>query len=118
MITAESLFATIDRQDLTGLIEFMAEDATMVFGNAEPLRGREAILAGNRGFLQTIKGFRHRINEQWTVGATTIAATDVTYTRLDDKEVTIPVVTIWRVGDDGLITDYRIFFDLSPVYAA
>jgi ketosteroid isomerase-like protein len=117
MITAESIFSRVDRQDVTGLIELLAEDATMVFGNAEPLRGREAILAGNRGFLQTIKGLRHSITEVWTVGATTVAVTDVTYTRRDDKEVTIPCVSIWRVGDDGLIVDYRIFFDPSPIYA-
>jgi ketosteroid isomerase-like protein len=106
-----------DRQDVSGLIELFAEDATMVFGNAEPLQGREAILAGNRGFLQTIKGLRHSLIEEWTVGTTTVAVTDITYTRRDDKEVTIPGVSIWRVGDYGLIADYRIFFDPSPVHA-
>jgi len=117
MTTAESIFALVDRQDVSGLIELFAEDATMVFGNGEPLLGREAILAGNNGFLQTIKGLRHHIIEEWAVGATTIAVTDVTYSRRDDKEVTIPGVSIWRVGEDGLITDYRVFFVPSPIYA-
>jgi len=117
MTTAESIFALVDRQDVSGLIELFAEDATMVFGNGEPLLGREAILAGNNGFLQTIKGLRHSLIEEWTVGTTTVAVTDITYTRRDDKEVTIPGVSIWRVGEDGLITDYRVFFDPSPIYA-
>jgi len=38
MTTAESIFALVDRQDVSGLIELFAEDATMVFGNAEPLQ--------------------------------------------------------------------------------
>ncbi len=25
-------------------------------------------------------------------------------------------VSIWTTGDDGLITDYRIFVDLAPLY--
>jgi hypothetical protein len=32
----------------------------------------------------------------------------VTYTRRDDKQVTIPAVSIWRVGADGLIVDFRV----------
>jgi hypothetical protein len=27
-------------------------------------------------------------------------------------------VSIWRVGADGLIVDYRVFVDLAPVFAA
>jgi hypothetical protein len=26
-------------------------------------------------------------------------------------------VSIWGVGQDGLIRDYRVFYDLAPVYA-
>jgi hypothetical protein len=41
---------------------------------------------------------------------------EVTYTRLDERQVTVPVVTIYRRGD-ALIDDYRIFIDLAPVLA-
>ena len=29
----------------------------------------------------------------------------------------IPVVSIWHTRADGLIDDYRVFFDVAPVYA-
>lgn len=117
MTTAQEVFAQVDRLDPEGVIAFFADDATMVFGNQEPLLGRDAILAGNATFLTAIKGLRHRIQREWTVGDTSIVLTDVTYTRRDDKEVTIPAVSIWRIGEAGLITDYRVYFDPSPVFA-
>ncbi|MFF1821648.1 hypothetical protein ACFVWG_30375 [Kribbella sp. NPDC058245] len=52
-----------------------------------------------------------------TIEATTIAETDVTYTGLDGKDVTVPAISIWDIDDAGLITDYRIFVDLTPVFA-
>ena len=30
--------------------------------------------------------------------------------------VTVPVATIWREGDGGIV-DYRIFIDLAPLFA-
>ena len=41
----------------------------------------------------------------------------MTYTRKDGADVTVPVVTIYRTGEGGLITDYRVFLDLAPVFA-
>jgi hypothetical protein len=114
---ARTIFATVDTLDPRAVADFFAEDATMAFGNREPLVGQAAIMAGNQAFMATLKGLRHRILNEWNVGADTIAETEVTYTRHDDKEVAIPVVSIWRARDDGLIVDYRIFFDVTPLYA-
>lgn len=117
MPNARTIFATVDTLDPRAVTELFAQDATMVFGNREPLAGREAIMAGNQAFMSIVKGLRHRILNEWNVGADTIAETEVTYTRHDDKEVTIPVVSIWRVRDDDLIVNYRVFFDVAPLYA-
>lgn len=117
MPEARAVFQLVDSRDAHALVEMMAEDATMVFGNGEPLHGRDAILAANDAFMSTVQGVRHSIRNEWTVDDATIADTEVTYTRLDGKEVTIPVVSIWRVRDDGLINDYRVFLDLAPVFA-
>ncbi len=46
-----------------------------------------------------------------------MAELEVTYDRLDGSSTSIPVVSIWHTGPDGLIDDYRVFFDLTPVYA-
>ncbi|MDF5753060.1 nuclear transport factor 2 family protein [Spongiactinospora sp. TRM90649] len=111
------VFRSVDSFDADEFARLLAEDARLVFGNAEPLAGRAAIAAGIRAFFSTIGGLRHRVVRNWQVGADTIAETEVTYRRLDGKDVSVVAVSIWRTRDDGLISDYRIFVDLAPVYA-
>jgi ketosteroid isomerase-like protein len=110
------VFQTVDSFDPDEFVRLLAEDATLVFGNAEPMTGRETIAAGLRAFFSTIGGLRHRIVRNWQVDADIIAETEVTYRRLDGEDATVVAVSIWRTRDDGLITDYRIFVDLAPVY--
>ncbi|MEV0349875.1 nuclear transport factor 2 family protein [Nonomuraea sp. NPDC050680] len=112
------VFQVVDSFDPDKFAQLLAEDATLVFGNAEPTVGREAIAAGLRTFFSTIGGLRHRIVRSWQVDADTIAETEVTYRRLDGKDVGVAAVSVWHTRDDGLISDYRIFIDLAPVYAA
>ncbi|MEV7013157.1 nuclear transport factor 2 family protein [Streptosporangium sp. NPDC051022] len=111
------VFRSVDSFDPDEFARLLAEDATFVFGNAEPLAGREAVTAGLRTFYSTIGGLRHRIVRNWQVDADIIAETEVTYRRLDGKDVSVVAVSIWRTRDDGLISDYRIFVDLAPLYA-
>ena len=54
---------------------------------------------------------------EWHQGNDTIVELSVTYDRLDGQSVTIPVVSVWSTTDNGLIDDYRVYFDLAPVYA-
>jgi hypothetical protein len=69
------------------------------------------------GLLRTVDGVAHDVVAQWDVGDATIAETNVTYTRKDGRDVTVPVVTIYRPGDGAAIRDYRVFIDLTPVFA-
>ena len=116
MPTARTIFEKVDAQDIPGVAGYFAEDAIMIFGNAEPLVGRRAIVEANEQFYTSITAIRHSIRNEWTVGDTTILELEVTYTRLDDKDVTLPAVSLWHTTD-GLITDYRVFYDPSPVFA-
>ncbi|MEU8378000.1 nuclear transport factor 2 family protein [Streptosporangium sp. NPDC048865] len=114
---ARRVFRVVDSFDPEAFARLLAEDATLVFGNAEPMAGREAVVTGLRAFFSTIGGLRHRIVRSWQAGADVIAETEVTYRRLDGRDVTVAAVSIWRTRDDGLIADYRIFVDLAPLYA-
>jgi hypothetical protein len=89
----------------------------MRFGNAPELHGRDACRQAWADFCQQLNGVHHDVVGQWETDDATIAHADVTYTRADGERVTVPVATIYRTGDDGLITDYRIFLDLAPVFA-
>lgn len=117
MSNAQSVFARIDRGDPAALAELFARDASMTFGNLDPMNGRKAIATGCAAFLASIASLRHHIVNQWVVGQDTIAEAEVTYTRHDGTEVTIPTASIWRCAANGLITSYRVFLDLTPVFA-
>lgn len=116
MPSRETLFADIDSMDPGRFAAHLAEDVTMRFGNADPIRGRDQVREAWATFCQNVDGVKHELVEQWTLDGTTIVEAKVTYTRRDESRVTVPVVTIYRERD-GEIHDYRIYIDLAPLFA-
>lgn len=115
-MTTTTLFADIDRMDARAFASHLSEDSVLRFGNADEVVGRDAIEGAIAGFFGTIHGLSHHIVEQWDVDGATILQLEVTYTRVDERRVTLPVVTIYRRGDE-LIDEYRIYVDPAPIYA-
>jgi ketosteroid isomerase-like protein len=111
------LFATVDSMDVATIATHFAEDARVVFGNGQPFVGIEAIRAGLTAFFDTIAGLHHEIVKEYNVGADTILEFKVTYDRKDGQRVTIPCVTIFHVDAASKIDAYRVFFDVTPIYA-
>jgi limonene-1,2-epoxide hydrolase len=116
MPARENLFADIDSMEPERFAAHLAEDVTMRFGNADPIHGRDEVRRAWAAFCDDLNGVSHRLVEQWTVDGTTIVEAEVTYTRGDDSQVTVPVVTIYR-DRDAEIADYRIYIDLAPLFA-
>jgi ketosteroid isomerase-like protein len=112
-----NMFRDIDRMDADAWAAYLAPDAVMRFGNADPVHGRGACRDALADFYGMIRGLRHDLIEQWEHGAATIVEASVTYTRQDGSEVDVPVVTIYRTNGDDLISDYRVYIDLAPVFA-
>ena len=113
----DRLFADIDSMDPDAFAQYLAPTVTMRFGNGEPLIGRAACRDAWAGFCELVDGVHHDVRNTWEVDDTTIAETDVTYTRRDGRKVTVPVVTVYRVDADDMIDSYRVFLDLGPVFA-
>ncbi|MFR9772755.1 nuclear transport factor 2 family protein [Nocardia sp. SC052] len=112
-----AVFHAVDTLDSKAFAGLFAHDGKTTFGNGPVLEGREAVEAGTVGFFGMLSGMHHEIVHEWVVGNDTIVELVVTYTRKDGREVSIPVVSIWTVGDSGLIDSYRVFFDVAPVFA-
>ena len=115
-VDTAKLVADIDSMDGRRFASNLSEDCVLRYANNPQVRGREPIADAIDAFYGTIGGLRHRPVNEWTVGDTTILQFDVTYTRLDGRDVTVPAVSIVR-SDGALIDDYRIYVDLAPVYA-
>ncbi|MFF4467764.1 nuclear transport factor 2 family protein [Streptomyces mirabilis] len=114
---AAKVFALVDATDAAGFSRLFTPQGRMRFGNNEPMTGPEEIEAGVGGFFGTIKGLRHTVVREWHSGSDAIFEEMVDYYRLDGDTVTIPAVTMWHVDEDGLIDDFRVYFDLGPLFA-
>ena len=112
-----TVFDLVDDQDAAGVAALFVADGSLAFGNNPPLVGPEQIEAGVAGFYGTIGGLSHDVMREWNSGGDTVVELRVTYTRRDGGTVTIPCVSIWNRSDNVLITTYRVYFDLAPVYA-
>ncbi len=114
---ADGMFAVVDRLDADAFAEYYAQDAVLRFGNAEPVHGREAIRQTYADFFATLDGLRHDPQHYVHQDGTHLIEATVTYTRKDGSLVSVPAMSVFHQGDDGLIDSYRIYVDLAPLYA-
>jgi ketosteroid isomerase-like protein len=112
----DGLFRAIDSKDVDGLLAHLAPDATQRFGNQEPLRGHEQNRAANEEFFGAIDSMSHEVTGLWEWDDTIVVRLDASYTRVDGLTVKVPAVSIMRESD-GLIVEYQVFVDMTPVFA-
>ncbi len=110
------LFAAVDRMDSDKFVTYLSEDAQFRFGNASPAKGRDSIKKAVSDFFGTIKALRHRVLNVWNVGDSVFSEFEVTYTRKDGEKVMVPGLNLFRMKGEK-IQDYKIFIDITPVYA-
>jgi len=110
------LFETIDRMDAQEFVSFLTENGSFRFGNGPAVSGRSQVQEAVAAFFSSVKGLSHRILDIWDQGDTVICEGEVTYTLHDGRELTLPFANIFRM-EEGLVADYRIFADVSPLYS-
>ena len=111
------MFEAIDGMDVPGFLEFLTEDAEFRFGSAPPVRGRTAIGAAVDGFFASIGGCTHRVRARWDGERSEVCEGEVRYRRKDGGEVTLPFVDVFEF-EGMLISRYRIYIDIAPLYQA
>lgn len=112
----DRLFGTIDKMDSNSFGRFLTDDATFKFGNAQPVKGKRNVLDAVSGFFSSIKGISHKLTGQWQVDGVVFVQGEVTYTRKDDKSITVPFLNLFNMNG-SLVSEYLIYIDVSPLYA-
>ena len=110
------LFVSIDAMDTESFLGFIAADGSFRYASAPPVRGHAAIGEAVNGFYSSIAGLRHDVRRQLSDGNAVVCEGEVTYTRHDGSAVTLPFANVFEVAD-GLISVYRIYIDVGPLYA-
>ncbi len=95
---------------------YFTDDAFYQVGNSEPLLGRDRIRESAIRFRQAIKSIVHDIKQIWELGNTVFVEIEITYTRNDDKVVTIPCLDVVELEGDKF-KSIRIYMDISPVFS-
>jgi ketosteroid isomerase-like protein len=111
----DELFAAIDRKDTAAFADFLAEDGSFRFGNAEAVIGRAAIAETVASFFAAIGSLNHRVEERWLVSGGAVVTGRVRYTRRDGSCLEVPFANVFKRDDDG-IHDYRIYVDNSELF--
>ena len=114
---AGGVFAAIDRKDTAAFVGFLTDDAVFRFGSAPPVEGRDAIFAAVDGFFDTIAALDHQVSHTMTEGSRQFIEGEVTYTRHDGTQITLPFADVFDYDGDR-IRHYKIYMDISPLYAA
>lgn len=112
----ETLFRKIDDMDIEGFLSFLTPGAHFRFGSAPVVQGRKAIGQAVQDFFSTIKRSDHRLLDTWARRDATICQGEVTYTRKDNSQVTLPFVNVFRMVD-AQIDQYLIYVDIVPLYS-
>lgn len=112
----QDVFAAIDRRDADGFVSYLTAGAVFRFGSAPPVEGRDAAREAVAGFFASIAGLSHKLSNSIATDETLICEGEVTYTRHDGSTVTIPFADSFEL-DDGLISHYKIYMDIGPLYA-
>lgn len=114
-INTGGMFAAIDAKDADAFVGFLTEDAFFRFGSAPAVTGRDAIRAAVDGFFGTIAGCAHDVQNTLSDCSTLVCEGEVTYRRHNDTEVTLPFTDVFEYDGD-LISQYKIYIDISPLH--
>lgn len=110
------LFAAVDARDTERFAGFLTEDVVFRFGSAPEVEGRDNVRQAIEGFYTTIAGLGHKLINTLAAGNILVCEGEVTYTRHDASAVTLPFANVFEL-EDRLISGYRIYIDIAPLYA-
>ena len=113
----ENLFAAVDSKDSDQFVRFLADDARFRFGSAPAVHGRAAIRDAVEQFFTSIQALEHQVTMVVESGNTLVCEGEVTYTRHDGSTISLPFADVFDMAGE-LVADYRIYMDISPLYAS
>ena len=108
-----------DGGDYEALVEFLTPDVEFRFGNTPALHSAAEIPAKGKMMGEVLARIEHTVGDVITGpdGRQAAVELDVRYTRHDGAVFGIPAAAVFRFTADGLIDRYRVYIDITPVFA-
>lgn len=108
-------FKAVDSKDLSGFLDLLTDDHVLVFGNREPVYGKETAGRQVEQFWAMIGGLKHNIQSIREVGDTAFVESLIDYKRLDGRVVRVPCCDVFVMEGDK-IRETRAYLDQSPLW--
>lgn len=99
---------------MQALSGFLADRLIFRIGNAEPIQGKNNVIAANKAFFESIGDMSHRIDGIWSSGENIICNGFVNYKRLDGGGYSAPFAIVLTIRNN-LITEYLVYADISEL---
>lgn len=111
----DSLSQALDGKQVEKVLEYLTDDCLFVAGNGEPVKGKENIRSVFERFFPAVKSTAHDVTDIFETGNSLVHRGTVTYTRLDDSQLTIPFCDVFKM-EGTLIKAYHIYIDWSELF--
>lgn len=111
----DQLSLYLDSKNTDRILEFLTDDCLLQAGNSEIVKGKEGIKQIFDSFFPNVKNIEHDLTDSFENGNSVVYRGTVTYTRLDDSTLTVPVCDVFKM-EDNLIKEYYIYIDWSELF--
>ena len=112
----DKLFASIDAMDTESVRGGSADFFSFRFGSSPVVTGRDGIRASVNDFFSMFAGLKHDLHRVVADENGIVCEGEVAYTRHDGSKITLPFCNVFE-ADSGLISLYRIYIDIGPLYS-
>lgn len=108
-------FSDIDTLNIDNVEKWLDEEVSVRFANWPEHHGKTAVIESFLSFWTNLKAVRH-INDGIMINGNRVCVeANVTFTRRDDREVSVRAATILeRAGEK--IKEISVYVDLAPVF--
>lgn len=104
--------AAVEAKDIDRALGYLAEDVSYENVPMDPIVGRELTGVVLRGFLEPATEVDWRVSREIVAG-NVVVNERVDRFRIGKTWVQVPVVGVWEINDEGLITLWRDYFDME-----
>ncbi len=112
-------YRVADTGDYEALVGFLTPDVEFRFGNTPATYSSAEIPAKGKMMGEVLAGIEHTVGDIVTDhdGRRAAAELEVRYTRHDGAVFDVPAAAVFQFDGAGLIEQYRVYIDISPVFA-
>ncbi len=108
------MMSALDDGDVAEFCSYLAEDCTFIYANHPPVEGRPAIEDFVAGFVGSLEGLGHRIDEVYTTPRRVVFRGEVTYHPTRERDLQVPYANVLEI-ENGAIDTYQIYVDSSEL---